>query len=508
MKQRITYLVEDPDSFTPEQLEVKDGSLSLRGLKAVQEHRITFSLDELPTELRTTLKQWQELHIKWASLKPYTAIPPFTSRVSPGLHVSFTPHKSQPKGQLCDLLHTVFDPAAKCSSGTDADEVATPLIHADEDGNEKPSASLQYYSYLPTLNKLASFIEETLCPPSSTTCIEYATSLLEASYLDIDYSAPAPILTLTALSTPPPAGWTTILTSPHSIHTTEVGVLTHEPNPDPEDLAFAGFLTVLGPSAAPKPTRFQAPARHYPLSASPGLSYTARFTHPTGLHPTLEVSFDGKLEPPAESCALYTYLTLPSYLFIDKYQFADPLFLSAQNLVALQRVSGATDLEAPDWVVPQWGSAALFELAVPPPPEEDAKDKAAGGNWTSRIPLHLRYLPASPRSHTPVPVPWPVVFWGCAAEQDSAGNPFDRVNLGYDGAFGAGTRFMHVPPEASGNGTGELVSWIDVPVLDTSAAGWVETGTIGVVVCAFVGLCWVLFSDRGKQEIKAEKKKQ
>jgi hypothetical protein len=52
MKQRRTYLVSDPDSFTPEQLEVKDGSLSLKGLHAVEEHRITFSLDELPTKVR------------------------------------------------------------------------------------------------------------------------------------------------------------------------------------------------------------------------------------------------------------------------------------------------------------------------------------------------------------------------------------------------------------------------------------------------------------------------
>lgn len=82
------------------------------------------------------------------------------------------------------------------------------------------------------------------------------------------------------------------------------------------------------------------------------------------------------------------------------------------------------------------------------------------------------------------------------------------MNLGYDAAFGVGTRFMHVPPAARGNGTGALVSWIDVPVLDTSAAGWVERGTIGVVVCAFVGLCWVLFSGGGKKEVKGEKKGQ
>ncbi|KAF9734135.1 hypothetical protein PMIN06_008384 [Paraphaeosphaeria minitans] len=516
MKQRITYLVEDPDSFTPEQLEAKHGSLSLKGLKAVQEHRVTFSLDELPAELRTALKKWKELHIKWVSPKPYVAIPPFTSRVSPGLHVSFAPRNAQPKGQLCDLLHTFFDRKAKCSSELDADEVATPLFHVDEDGKETPSVSLQYYTFLSHLTQFSSFVNSNLCPRSSETCVEHAVSLRDASYLDIDYTSALSTLTVTALTTPPSSGWEAVIPSPLPGHTTEVGILTHEPNPDPEDLAFAGFLTTLGPDAAPKPTRFQTPARHYPLpSSSKGLTYRASFATPTGLHPTLELSFSpaGKLEPPDESCGLYAHLTLPSSLFIDRYQFSDALFLASKNLASLPHITGATDLEAPDWVVPQWGSAALFELAVP--------EKGPGdGSWTSSIPLHLRYLPAAPHAHTRVPLPWPVVFWACDITQDPSGNPFDRVDLGYEQSFGPGTRFMHVPPHPGGNGNasvegnenshgeGVLVSWIDVPVLDTSKAGWVEMGTIGAVVAAFVGLCWVLFSGRGTKEVKREKKEQ
>ncbi|KAL5382828.1 hypothetical protein DPSP01_006383 [Paraphaeosphaeria sporulosa] len=505
MKQRITYLVEDPDSFTPEQLQVKDGSLSLIGLKAVQEHRVTFTLDELPTELRTSLKQWRELHIKWASHKPYTAIPPFTSRVSPGLHVSFTRRKSETTGQLCELIHTFFDPAAKCSSGPDANEVATPLFQVDEDGKQTASASLQYYTYLPHLTHFASFLSSNLCSASSQ-CADHAASLQDASSFDIDYTPSSRTLTLTSLTTPPSSGWKTLIPAPSPDRpgdTTEVGVLTHEPNPDPEDLAFAGFLTTLGPDAAPKPTRFQAPARHYPLPASSrDLAYSASFATPTGLHPTLELSFSpaGRLAPPDESCGLYAHLTLPSALFLDRYQFSDPLFLASKNLVSLRHVTGATDLEAPDWVVPQWGSAALVQLALP---EQSPKD----ANSTASIPLHLRYLPAAPRAHTLVPAPWPVVFWACDMAQDPSGNPFDRVNLGYETAFAPGTRFMHVPP-ATGNGTAELVSWIAVPVLDTSAAGWVEMGTIGVVVAAFAGLCWVLFSGGGKREVQQDKKTQ
>jgi hypothetical protein len=55
MKQRITYVVKDPDSFSPELLEVKkDGSQDsfvLNGVQAAKEHRITLGLDELPTEV-------------------------------------------------------------------------------------------------------------------------------------------------------------------------------------------------------------------------------------------------------------------------------------------------------------------------------------------------------------------------------------------------------------------------------------------------------------------------
>jgi hypothetical protein len=55
MKQRITYVVKDADAFLPEQLQVsKEGQtdiLSLKGVKAAKEHRITLGLNELPSEV-------------------------------------------------------------------------------------------------------------------------------------------------------------------------------------------------------------------------------------------------------------------------------------------------------------------------------------------------------------------------------------------------------------------------------------------------------------------------
>jgi hypothetical protein len=65
--------------------------------------------------------------------------------------------------------------------------------------------------------------------------------------------------------------------------------------------------------------------------------------------------------------------------------------------------------------------------------------------------------------------------------------------------FGLKTRFMHVEPARVKGIGGELVEWIDVPVLDLNKTGWVEVGTVGTVIAAFLGLCWVLFGKTGAQ---------
>jgi len=68
---------------------------------------------------------------------------------------------------------------------------------------------------------------------------------------------------------------------------------------------------------------------------------------------------------------------------------------------------------------------------------------------------------------------------------------------------------MHVEPKAwNQTDSGGLVEWINVPVLDTRMAGWVEGGTVGVVLFAFVGLCWMLFRNIGRGDVEDEKKKQ
>lgn len=256
---------------------------------------------------------------------------------------------------------------------------------------------------------------------------------------------------------------------------------------------------------------FSFPSRHHPLPAPyADLSVAASFQHPAGLHPKLDLTFPASsLSPPQPSCALHAYLTLPSALFIDRNQFSDTLFLQSQNLKALRALSGEQDLEAPDWVIDAWGSAALFELAHPHPGSEK-------GEWTATIPTHLRYVKpndTSSSSTANLAIPAPIVFWACNAEEGTKfnTNPFDRENLGYDGLFGKRTMFYHVPPapvmvEAE-NG---LLLDLEVPVLNAAAAAgsWVGMATVAVVVAGFTWVVWKMVGRGGGAKVDDGKKKK
>ena len=83
------------------------------------------------------------------------------------------------------------------------------------------------------------------------------------SYVDIDYDAISQAVVCTAVWSDSPSriGWTDRFTASDEESTVEIGVLSHEPNPDPEDIQFGGFLTVLGsddkPSTCPPPIHVQ-----------------------------------------------------------------------------------------------------------------------------------------------------------------------------------------------------------------------------------------------------------
>lgn len=188
-------------------------------------------------------------------------------------------------------------------------------------------------------------------------------------------------------------------------------------------------------------------------------------------------------------------MTIPSALFIDRYQLSDRLFLESQNLVALNSLIGEQDLEAPDWVVQRWGSLALLQVGIP----ESSSSKAhSHENWTITIPMHLRY-DHDPTEHNgasnfaTVELPWPNVFWACTANVETklSNNPFDRTDLGYDELFTKNTIFYHIFPES---GAAELVMNVQIPILDQHSGPLVQVGTLLTVIVGFAWICYQLLA--------------
>lgn len=406
---------------------------------------------------------------------------------------------------LCPILRKIFSQQLKCLSP--ATTFTSPALVSSRFAS---TSSLQYHSVLPSLSDLVTYIQQKICPHSDISCIHSASLLNIANSLDLDYDAISHALTVTAYwSRPPPVffdpitsetfydSWT--ITIDAHAEKVEVGVLSTEAAPDPSELQLSGYLTVVGEDTAPAPTLFSFPSRHHVLPAAQSSlqAYAVSFQSPSGLHPTMQISFPSSeaLHPPAtkpaqSTCALHTYLTLPSAIFADKYQLSstDKLFLKSHNLLALRSMAGEADLEAPDYVVEKWGSNVLLELATP---LSDTKGKDTV--WNVTIPLHLRYREPSVGGTSSIRVPWPVVFWACTTDEGTKFpvNPFDRVNVGFDGLFGPRTMFYHLETQ-SRNGT--LVEDLAVPVLDTGVvdSAWVESGTVLVVMLGFAWVLWKL----------------
>jgi hypothetical protein len=61
MKHRVTYVLKDPDTFSPDQLKVvkrngkSPAKFIFENVNAAKEHRITMGLDELPDEVLAIL---------------------------------------------------------------------------------------------------------------------------------------------------------------------------------------------------------------------------------------------------------------------------------------------------------------------------------------------------------------------------------------------------------------------------------------------------------------------
>ncbi|KAF2208174.1 hypothetical protein CERZMDRAFT_49659 [Cercospora zeae-maydis SCOH1-5] len=505
MRQRITYLLPRGTGVDPSDIVAgKDDLTFSHTANAAIERRITLGLSELPLLVQDFLKDFHELHIRVVSPRNFPARSPAISTLPPGLHAFFTPptRSGSVENKLCSELAQLLgldEQQLICTS--DLSAYPKPPVLSERFSS---SSTYQFYHGVDDLDIISRHVTNDLCPglpvasKTGQLCkVIAATS--DAAYVDYDFDVINHAVTITILSPslsgdeePESRG------KAHKIQPDdrlEVGILSPEQADESEELKFGGFLTVVGEDDKPKPVLFSFPSRHHPLPLSDHTTYAARFQKPTGLHPKLDITFpieDLKSPSPEKACALHAYMTTPSTLFLDRYQFEDKLFLASQNLVALRVLSGEEDLEAPNWVVKQWGSAALFELASPTSTQD------SNGNWTVTIPMHLRYLnaTASETGHTTINVPWPIVLWACEAEEGlkMSTNPFDRVNLGYDGLFGPKTMFYHVPANP---GNERLVEQLHVPVLDPTQAAWVPLGTLLAVVIGFAWVCWKLFSGTG-----------
>ncbi|KAL8838075.1 MAG: hypothetical protein Q9205_000368 [Flavoplaca limonia] len=319
-------------------------------------------------------------------------------------------------------------------------------------------------------------------------CARAAERLGEAAYLDVDYDAKSGQAIFTSFDqrSPDPDGWNDEIQPRWNSTKTETGVFTQQQTSESEELSFAGYLTVVSEDKKPKQTRFSFPSRHHPASGS---SFLVTFPKPAGLHPTLRLTFPTQVSSPAQDCGLYTHLTLPLSFFVDKYQLSSPNYLIANNLQGIRALSGETDLEAPEWVIRKWGSTMLLELVHHTP--HGARLESMESRWHVNIPLHLRYLPPREGGATSVNIPWPIVFWACPAEEgvDLNDNPFDRVNLGYEALFDPATTFYHFQPQPR-EGGGRLMERVQVPVMDLQESGWVESGTVGVIILGALWVTW------------------
>ncbi|KAK3996011.1 protein pbn1 [Cladorrhinum sp. PSN332] len=495
MRERITFIQKLGDSIDPAEVKIDRNVIKAPEVQAVREDRLTIALDELPAELQSVLNGLHEFHVRWVSPVAYEAVSPLLARLPPGFHVFFTPGNEikATSTKPCTALTKIFGPQISCTTPQDS----FTSLPTDRFSH---SAAFQYFQTLDSLTPFIQYAQSHLCAPDDKPCTTRLSTLSSASTLDISYDAISHALRITATW---PYQRQTISATSRPNSRTEVGILSADKPKtlEPHELGISGLLTVLDQDTKPSVTMFTFSSRHRDAESY----FSAKFLTPTGLHPTLQLSLSSS-HPPAEHCTPHAYFTLPSTIFPDKYQLSDSLFLASKNLTALRHISSPIDLEAPDYVLKSWGSTLLIELS---PPSAQTSEK-----WTAEIPLHLRYLTPSYTGYSSIGVPYPAVFWACTAEEGTKfpTNPFEKVNLGYDGLFGPRTVFWHVEPKpVAGSGRG-LVNKVRVPVLDLAKAEWVNLGTAAVVLLGFLWVVYklagVVFGGGKKGEVGKEKKKQ
>ncbi|KAH6984972.1 PIG-X [Ilyonectria sp. MPI-CAGE-AT-0026] len=492
MRERITFVHEDP-SFDPDTLDLQDAGLLGPQIETTRQNRLTINFDELPQELADFLKGFEALHVRWASPLQYTTLDPFSARLSPGLHLSYSPSQSHEDDstKLCTWMQRFGSLACM-----------TPESFTKSSRDDlSASPSFYFYQALEDLQLFIASSTQDFCPELDSICQARIRGLYTAAALDLSFDAVSKALQINALW---PVRAQTITAPASDARRTEVGIFVRNTPPTikAHELGLAGVVTVLNDKNKPSPTIFAFPSRHRHIDAD----FTSRFLTPTGLHPTLQLSMSSN--QPADNdaeCSPFAYLTLPKAVFADRYQLADELFLASKNLTASRYTSLPVDLEAPAYTTDSWGSRVLLELAAPPPNQDQP--------WTAEVPLHLRYLEPSSTGEVEIEVPYPAVFWACSSEVEDLSNPFDRVHLGFDELFDKNTVFWHITPQPTSGK--RLMSPVSVPVLNDQGADYIGIGTTVAVALGFAWVLWKLVgammrseSQRPSSLSEANKKKQ
>ncbi|RSM17992.1 Protein PBN1 [Fusarium ambrosium] len=472
MRERVTFVHKD-HNLDPAALDIQEAGLSGPQIETVRQDKLTIPFDELPGELTDLFKDYDSVHIRWASPLKLETLDPFASRISPGLHIYYTPASStsHDHSRLCTWLQR-FGPL-DCSKP----EAFTEF----KQDSTSTSPDFSFYQAVEDLDSFIATSSQEFCSAVDTACNARLRSLNTASSLDLSYEATTKSLIAYATW---PLRSQPVAVPASSGRRVEVGIFINDnsqPNMEKHELGVAGVLSVLGEQKKPSPAMFTFPSRHRQSSSVFG----SKFLSPTGLHPTLQLSFSSSRAPDSEGeCAPYAFLTLPKTVFADRYQLDDNLFLASKNLTSLRYTTLPVDLEAPAYTTDTWGSSILLELA-PPGPEKDEP-------WNAEVPLHLRYLEPSASGQVDIEVPYPAVFWACSSGAETLENPFDRLHVGYDKLFSRDTVFWHMAPQPESGS--RLMNPVTVPVLKEEGADWITSGTTAAVALGFIWVLWKLVS--------------
>ncbi|KIE00304.1 protein pbn1, partial [Metarhizium majus ARSEF 297] len=474
MKERVTFVHAQGVDVDPGLLKVDANQLDGPSVKAARENRLTVEVAELPPELAGLLQAYRDISIRWASPLTYDTVEPFTSRLSPGLHVFSTPASENAGHDQCKMLIGLQAEAVYFSTS-----LWLNRLHVGRGQSINPPAAT-FHQELEDLSAFIDWVTKEICSKEDSVCRSRAEALSDAVSLDILWDSTLRTLRISSLF---PLTEQSINVAGSSTRRTEVGVFSKDtpPNQKPHEIGVSGFLTVLGENKKPSGTLFGFPSRHRVADAY----FSSDFVSPTGLHPTLRLTLSSNTPPPTEDeCGLHAYFTLPRTIFADRYQFADQLFLASKNLTASRYTSLPVDLEAPVYTTKTWGSSVLLQLAPSSSNEPES--------WTAEVPLHLRYLEPSVSGKVDIEIPYPAVFWACGsgAHVDLSNNPFDRTRLGYDGLFSENTVFWHATPQPATGG--RIMTPISVPVLKEDGAWLVGFGTAAAVALGFAWVLWKL----------------